>query len=46
MFWPLGKDWEDAYVAWNTAFVLNIFAPKSGSVAKLLIPSVMCTTEA
>lgn len=42
--WPLGKDWVDAYNAWNLAFVAQFhdiqFFPK------LLIPSVLCSDGA
>lgn len=43
--WPLGKDWADAYVAWSSAFVLGALSANSGSLATLLIPSIMCTEE-
>ena len=38
MEYPLGKDWVDAYISWNLAFVTSINA----SPAKLLVPSVAC----
>ena len=38
MEYPLGKDWVDAYISWNLAFVTSI----NTSPAKLLIPSVAC----
>ena len=37
--WPLGKDWVDAYISWNTAFVFSMMHTMP---SKLIIPSVAC----
>ena len=42
--WPLGKDWIDAHNAWNLNYV-TMFA-HDAIFAKLLIPSVLCSSDA
>jgi hypothetical protein len=42
--WPLGKDWTDAYMTWNMAYVLS-HLHNHGHMVKLVIPSVLCTSE-
>ncbi|CAE8604355.1 unnamed protein product [Polarella glacialis] len=39
---PLGKDWIDAYIAWNMNYV-SLFG-ELAVFAKLLIPSIICTS--
>jgi uncharacterized protein YjeT (DUF2065 family) len=39
----LGKEWVDAYIAWNTAFVIG--ALPVSKMVKLLIPSVTCSAS-
>lgn len=39
--WRLGKDWVDAYLAWNMAFVTGTVPPTF--LSKLIIPAVSCT---
>ena len=43
LLWPVTKSWADLYVSWNLAFVLHFGSQES--VWKLLIPSVLCTSE-
>jgi hypothetical protein len=43
--WRLGKDWIDSYTAWNMAFVTSNLPQRQGSAGKLLIPSILCTTD-
>eukprot|EP00466_Bigelowiella_natans_P007325 jgi/Bigna1/147299/aug1.139_g22007 len=39
--WPLGKDWTDMYISWNSAYVARF--QRSLFAITLLIPSVVCT---
>ena len=40
----LGKEWVDAYLAWNSAFITGSLQSTAYSrLEKLLIPSVSCT---
>jgi hypothetical protein len=41
--WPVTKMWADLYISWNLAFVLHFGSQES--VWKLLLPSVLCTSE-
>ena len=43
VLWPLGKDWIDAYVAWNLNHVTQFQSMLLH--APLLIPSVLCSSE-
>ena len=39
------KDWINAYIAWNSAFVLSSFYEPLSKLVKLIIPAVSCTSE-
>eukprot|EP00978_Attheya_sp_CCMP212_P006492 scaffold14911_cov54-Attheya_sp.AAC.2 len=43
LVYKLGKEWIDAYIAWNLAFVLGDLP--ANKVVKLLIPSVVCPSS-
>lgn len=38
MTWPLGRNWVDAYISWNMAFILGYWRPSM--LYKLMIPSI------
>ncbi|CAE7821105.1 unnamed protein product [Symbiodinium sp. CCMP2456] len=42
---PVGKAWADAYIAWNSAYVLSLGEISLLAMTKLFIPSVSCTSS-
>ena len=42
---PVGKAWADAYIAWNSAYVLSLGEVSLLAITKLFIPSVSCTSS-
>ena len=41
LWWPLGKEWADAYVVWNLEYVTHFETVHHPT--KLLIPSLLCS---
>ena len=41
--YKMGKEWVDAYIAWNLAFVIG--AIPANKALKLLLPSVVCPSS-